>query len=213
VRKSYHVPYGTTATIEPNGFFGDQLVALKPAGPNARTYSPSDTLVSGRPTPQIGDVLARVDTIAANVVVLTASLRKQFSDANGFSEFRGTLHRADDLMKTLAKVASEQNDELKRTQVSLRRVGNAVDSARIDSTIRALSSAAASVTALATDIHETTVKLNSTLARLNDGPGSVGKLMSDSALYNRSVGLISRLDSLMTDFQKNPRKYIKLSIF
>jgi phospholipid/cholesterol/gamma-HCH transport system substrate-binding protein len=213
VRKNYKVPVGTTATIEPNGFFGDQLVALHPTGPNPRAYAADDTLLSGRPTPQIGDVLARVDTIASNVVVLTASLRKQFGEGNGLSQFRETLHKADGLMNDLSRLAKDQNAELTRTQVSLRRVGNAVDSAKVDSTIHALAGAANSVSALATDVHETTVKLNATLAKLSDGDGSASKLLNDPALFNDVRSLMVRLDSLTADFKKNPRKYIKLSIF
>ena len=213
VRKNYHVPLGTTATIEPNGFFGDQLVALHPNGPNPRTYAPDDTLLSGQATPSVGDVLARVDTIATNVVVLTAALRKQFADESGFSELRATLKRASALMTEISKVAEEQNAELSRTQASLRRVANAVDSSKVDSTIRALSAAATSVSTLAADVHETTLKLNATLAKLNDGPGSMAKLMNDPALYNDVRSLATRLDSLIADFKVNPRKYIKLSIF
>ena len=213
VRKNYRVPLGTTATIEPNGFFGDQLVALHPTGPNPRMYAPDDTLLSGQPTPQLADVLARVDTVAANVVVLTAALRRQFADADGFSELRGTLKRAGALMTDISKVAEQQNAELSRTQASLRRVANAVDSAKVDSTIRAITGAATSVSTLAADVHETTLKLNATLAKLNEGPGSMAKLMNDPALYNNVRSLATRLDSLIADFKVNPRKYIKLSIF
>ncbi len=213
VHNKYKVPVGTTATIEPNGFFGDQLVALHPTAPSRRTYAPNDTLLSGHPTPQIGDVLARVDTIAANLVVLTDALRKQFSDANGFSQLRSTMGKASDLMTTLSRVATEQNAELTRTQAALRRVTTFVDSTKLDSAIRSISGTAGSVTALASDLHETTLKLNITLAKLNEGQGSAGKLLSDAQLYDNVRGLVTRLDSLTADFKRNPRKYIKLSIF
>ena len=213
VRKNYKVPLGTTATIEPNGFFGDQLVALKPAGPNPRSYAQSDTLPSGRPTPQIGDVLARVDTIAGHLSALTAALNKQLVETGGLDEFRHAIRQSDALMAELRKVAADQNAELSRTQAALRRVATVVDSARIDSTIKALSGAATSVTTLAMDIRETTTRLNTTLAKIDNGPGSIGKLMNDPGLYNDVRGLVTRLDSLTADFKKNPRKYVKLSIF
>jgi hypothetical protein len=37
--------------------------------------------------------------------------------------------------------------------------------------------------------------------------------MNDPAMYNDVRALLQRLDSLTADFQKNPRKYIKFSIF
>ena len=213
VRKEYHIPLGTMATIEPNGFFGDQLVALHPDKPNPASFSPGDTLLSGHATPSIGDVLARVDTIAANFSVLTTSLKKEFVEANGFAELRKTVKSADAFMADLSKVAAEQNAELKQTQAALRKAVSAVDSVSIDSTLRAFKTAAANFNSLASDLTATSAKLNSTLDKVNSGPGSVGKLMNDPALYEDMRGLVARLDSLMADFKANPRKYIKLSIF
>lgn len=213
IRKRYKVPEGTTATIEPNGFFGDQLIALKPTKPSPRTYLPNDTLVSGHPTPQIGDVLARVDTIAANLSVLTTSLKKELVETGGFTEIRKALRSANDLMQELSRVVDVQNDELTKTQASLRRMASAVDSAQIDSTVKAYRSVATNAQALATDLRTTTSRLNATLDKIDHGEGSMGKLMNDPGLYSDVRGLVTRLDSLTADFKKNPKKYIKLSIF
>lgn len=213
IRKRYKVPEGTTATIEPNGFFGDQLIALKPTKPSPNTYAPNDTLLSGRPTPQIGDVLARVDTIAANLSVLAAALKKELVETGGFAEVRKTLRSANDLMQELSKVVEAQNDELTKTQSSLRRMASAVDSAQIDSTVKAYRSVAANAQALAADLRATTTRLNLTLDKVDHGEGTAGKLMNDPGLYSDVRGLVTRLDSLTADFKKNPRKYIKLSIF
>ena len=37
--------------------------------------------------------------------------------------------------------------------------------------------------------------------------------MNDPALYGDVRGTLQRLDSLMADLMKNPKKYVKLSIF
>jgi phospholipid/cholesterol/gamma-HCH transport system substrate-binding protein len=213
VRKNFKIPRGTTATIEPNGFFGDQLVALHPDRPNPDTFSPGDTLLSGRATPSVGDVLARVDTIAANISVLTAALKKDFVEANGFADLRHAVKTADVFMADLTKLAEQQNAELSKTQAALRKAASAVDSAQVDSTLRSFKAAATSMNNLAADLKETSARLGSTLDKVNSGPGSMAKLMNDPGLYNDVRGLVTRLDSLTADFKKNPRKYIKLSIF
>ena len=213
VRKEYRIPIGTTATIEPNGFFGDQLVALHPDKPNPVAFTPGDTLLAGRATPSIGDVLARVDTIAANVSGLTKSLNKQFVEANGFADLRHTVKTADAFMADLAKLADQQNAELTKTQIALRKAVSAVDSAAIDSTLRSARAAAANLSALATNLGVTSGKLNTTLDKLNTGQGSLAKLMNDPGMYDHAVSLMARIDSLTADFKANPRKYIKLSIF
>jgi len=213
VRKEYRIPRGTTATIEPNGFFGDQLVALHPDRPNPEKFNPGDTLLSGHATPSIGDVLARVDTIAANISVLTTSLKKDFVEANGIADLRHTVKTADAFMANLSKLAEDQNAELKRTQAAMRKAASAVDSAVIDSTLKSFKTAAANFSNLTTELKETSGKLSATLDKVNSGPGSMGKLMNDPTLYADVRSLTTRLDSLVADFKKNPRKYIKLSIF
>lgn len=213
IRKEYHVPLGTTATIEPNGFFGDQLIALHPDKPNLQSYAASDTILAGHPTPQIGDVLARVDTIAGRISVLTAALNKELVETGGFTEIRKAIRQSTDLMEELQKVAAEQNAELTKTQASVRRLANSVDSAQVDSTVKALRTTATNVTQLANELKVTTEKLNGVLQKVDSGPGTAGKLMNDPAMYNDVRALLQRLDSLTADFQKNPRKYIKFSIF
>ncbi|MFI5231501.1 MAG: MlaD family protein [Gemmatimonadales bacterium] len=213
VRKEYRIPLGTRATIEPNGFFGDQLVALHPDKPNPSSFSPGDTVLAGRATPSIGDVLARVDTIAGNLSVLTTSLKKEFVEANGFAELRKTVKSADAFMADLSKLASEQNAELTKTQAAARKALSAIDSTAIDSTLRSFRGAATNLNALTADIGATSAKLNATLEKLNNGPGSMAKLMNDPGMYDDVRRLVTRLDSLTADFKANPRKYIKLSIF
>jgi phospholipid/cholesterol/gamma-HCH transport system substrate-binding protein len=213
VRKEYRIPLGTTATIEPNGFFGDQLVALHPDKPNPASFSPGDTVLAGRATPSIGDVLARVDTIAGNLSVLTTSLKKQFVETNGFADLRHTVKTADVFMADLSTLIAEQRIEIAKTEAAARKALSAVDSAAIDSTLRSFKDAAANLNALATDMRATSAKLNTTLDKVNSGDGSMAKLMNDPALYAHVTMLVMRLDSLTADFKANPKKYIKLSIF
>jgi phospholipid/cholesterol/gamma-HCH transport system substrate-binding protein len=51
------------------------------------------------------------------------------------------------------------------------------------------------------------------LNKANSGRGSLGMLVNDTTMYTNTRNLIARLDSLVTDFQKNPKKYINLRIF
>ena len=88
-----------------------------------------------------------------------------------------------------------------------------MDSARIDSTLRAFSVAAGSVKSLADDLRATSARLDSLIDKASNGRGTTGRLMNDPGLYDDMRKSLQRIDSLMADFQKNPRKYIKLSIF
>ena len=50
-------------------------------------------------------------------------------------------------------------------------------------------------------------------ARLEAGGGALGRLIADSTLAIRAENAIAQLDSLLADMQRNPRRYVRLSIF
>jgi phospholipid/cholesterol/gamma-HCH transport system substrate-binding protein len=147
------------------------------------------------------------------VQALTQALRRELVDDGGLADVRKTVKNANALVESLGEIAKVQSAELTKTQESLRRLVNAVDSAEVANTVESLSSASANVSTLATDLRATTARLNGVLGKLEGTEGSAGMLMNDAGLYRDVRGLLQRLDSLTADFQKNPRKYIKLSIF
>ena len=213
VRKEYHVPHGTTAAIEPNGFFGDMLIALKPSKPSATAFAVNDTIPAGKPPTQLADVLSRVDTITANVARLTTVLNREFAEQSGLRELHATIVETRKLMVTLGAIAERQGIELTRTQQSLRRVANAVDSAKVDAMLQSLTDAGRNTSALATELKATSQRLDAVLAKVDNGKGSAAQLLNDDGLYRDTRALLQRLDSLTADFKKNPKKYVKLSIF
>jgi phospholipid/cholesterol/gamma-HCH transport system substrate-binding protein len=56
-------------------------------------------------------------------------------------------------------------------------------------------------------------RFNAILTKVESGDGSLTKLMNDPALYNDLRRVATRVDSLMLDLMKNPRKYLKFSVF
>lgn len=64
-----------------------------------------------------------------------------------------------------------------------------------------------------TDIRKFMESLNGLVDSLQDPDGSIGKLMSSDAVYNDIDSLLSDIDRLIKEIEKNPKKYIKISIF
>jgi phospholipid/cholesterol/gamma-HCH transport system substrate-binding protein len=213
INNDYKVPKSTTARIVPNGVFGDMMVAMTPGPMTSDDFASGDTIPAGPPSLGIGDVLARVDSIGRDVQAVTRALNQEFVESGGLAQLRQTVVKANELIGTLGTVAEVQSAELTRTQQALRKVVSAVDSAQVDSTVRAIAGASGAINTLATDLRGTTERLSAVIARLEGKEGSAGLLMNDAALYNDTRALLVRLDSLTADFQKNPRKYIKFSIF
>lgn len=212
IYRQYEVPRGVIAKVVPNGFFGDMMIAMQPSSAVEGVHAIGDTLV-GEKSVGVADVVTMVDSIARDVRGLTQALRSELVEKGGLADVRKTVTNANALIVSLGTIAEAQSAELSRTQESLRRLAGAVDSARVDSTVRALGALTSNVNLLTTDLRTTTTRLNGVLAKLEGTEGSAGMLMNDPGLYRDVRGLLSRLDSLTADFQKNPRKYINLTIF
>jgi phospholipid/cholesterol/gamma-HCH transport system substrate-binding protein len=213
VRNEYKIPKGTTAKIEPNGFFGDMLVALYPDKPTTNYFAVGDTIPAGKASPSVGAVLARIDTLGQHLTIISGAFKKEFVDENGLREMRTTLASANRMIASLQKVAEEQNAELTKTQAAFRKATSAVDSAQIASTIASIKDAAASFEELTATFKASAKGLDSMVTRATTGNGSMAKLINDPAMYSAFLSATTRLDSLMSEFQRNPRKFIKLSIF
>ncbi len=213
IYKKYKVPHGTTSKVAPNGVFGDMMVAMTPTIPTDDYYAEGDTVPAGAAMVGIGEVLTKVDSISQDVQALTKALRTELVDRGGLADVRRTVTSANALIASLGVIAEQQSAELTRTQQSIQRLANAVDASQVDSTLRGLRDVATNVNQLTTDLRGTTTQLNSVLAKLEKGDGSAGLLLNDAGMYRDVRGLLQRLDSLTLDFQKNPRKYINLTIF
>lgn len=213
VQQQYKIPAGTTASVQANGIFGDQLVALTPIKGAQGYIAAGDTVVTGAGSPGMSALLEKGDSIAINVRALTSEARGQFVDSGGIKDVRKTLADLTKLVAQLSAVTAEQSKQLTMTQQQVRRTLASVDSAKVDSTIVNLRATSASFEKLATELRSTNTRVQGLTDKLSNGQGTAGKLLNDPAVYARVDTLLLRLDSLAADIKKNPRKYINLKIF
>jgi phospholipid/cholesterol/gamma-HCH transport system substrate-binding protein len=214
VYENQRVPSGSVASIIPNGIFGDVQIALRAMnGPTGVMLAAGDTIPSSPGATGMGDVVARVDTIANNLNRLILALHGEVVDKRGIADARKAVQSADSMFRTIARLAQEQSRQLTSTQESLRRVATKLDSVPLDSAVRDLREASRHVVQLTDDFRATSTRLRNVLAKADSGQGAFAQLLNDPKLVNEIRSAVVRLDSLMTDFQKNPRKYIRVSIF
>jgi phospholipid/cholesterol/gamma-HCH transport system substrate-binding protein len=220
VGKEYKVPQGTVATVIPNGIFGDMAIALTPKGPNPLSIPPNDTMAVGPSSPGIAELTGKADSIATSVNLLTTALQKELVASGGVTDLRKAMGSSNALILNMNKlvsqfsaVAAEQNRQLTMTQASLRKATSGVDSAKIDSTLKNVRATTENLAMLSADFKATSAKLDSVIAKANNGPGSVGLALNDPGAYNDVRSLIQHMDSIMVDLKKNPKRYINLKVF
>ena len=213
IQDQYEVPKGTTAQVVPNGFFGDQAIALTPTTGSVDSFAEGDTVPLGAAAAGLTVLTARADTITRGVNAILGSARQQFVDSGGMLQMRHTLEAANRLVVQLAQIATLQSRELQSTIATVRSRAAAIDSAQVDSTVRALRAASANMATVTGELKSTSDHLNAVLAKVEKGEGTAAKLLNDPGLYNDLRKVLSRVDSLTADLKKNPKRYINLEIF
>jgi len=228
VDNQWKIPQGTTALVQNEGFFGDKSIALKPClrttalpkpGAPAPLCYPStfmpigDTIPAGAPAPSVDELIGRVDSMSTSLSTIVQAVRLQMVQEGGIKDLRQTIASTNALVVQLNQVAADQSRGLTLTLNTLRRSVSALDSTAIDSTVHNMQAASANMNALTKNLQETSTHLNSVMAKVETGNGTVARLLDDPGVYNELRGSLARLDSLLADVKANPKRYINVKVF
>ena len=212
ITSSQPIPKGSPASVVPNGIFGDVAVNFTPKAAGAK-YVEGDTVVSGPAAAGIAQLTAKADSITTSVAALTSAMNKELVAGGGLADLRMTLAGTNKLVGQLSSIASQQSTQLTETMTSLRRATSAIDSVKIDSTLSNLRTASGNMTSLTRSLDSTGRALNQIVAKVDSGNGSAAKLLNDPALFNDMHAVLGRMDSLIADIKKNPKRYINVKVF
>src|SRR6478672_9356417 len=213
IAKNYQVPITSKAAVIPNGIFGDQAVAVTPLKPDPRSFKPGDTIPIGPSTPGIAELTTKADSITRSVNAITTALEQQLVAQGGIRDLRNTIGATNRLVTEFAAIASEQSRQLTATMTSLRRATTAIDPAKVDSTLTNFRTTSANLAEMSAQLKVTSGKLDVIIAKVDSGNGSAAKLLNDPGVYNDVRTLLARMDSLVADIKKNPKRYINVKIF
>lgn len=213
-------------TIQPKTDATAQIVSLSLTGDVGIDFDPGRSatplakgqVVQGTQAKGFGDIAAnlsaRADTVLRGV--------QQLVDTQMVRQLRATSAAAQATLVAAQKTMELYGDpnrgptaELTRTMTQFRQLG-----LRLDSTLaspglqRALErsdSLTQSLNAMSAQFAVTGARLDSVLAKVQHGDGTLGKLASDSMLYHNIVRLTASLDTLMQDIKQHPGK-IQLTV-
>jgi len=225
IKKKYHVPTGSTATVQPVGIFGDVAVALTPAIPTPTTdLRAGDTVLAGVPIPGMGDILLRVDSIGESVLRMEHAMESDFIASGGLKDLRKATASALALSNELEHVTATQSENLTLTMASFRqtaaqfsqsaqRMSNLLDSAAVDSTLKSLRTTSANAARITAGLDSGVRQMRHVLSQVDSGRGSLGLFLRDSSFYTSTTDAVKQFQALLDDLEKHPRKYLSFSIF
>jgi phospholipid/cholesterol/gamma-HCH transport system substrate-binding protein len=114
------------------------------------------------------------------------------------------LSASGDLTKTLASLQqfseglNAKTGSLQTTITHLEEITGELKDAHLDS--------------LVMNLNKLSTGFSNIASSIENGEGTVGKLINEESLYQQIDQLVSDLDSLITDVNENPKKYVSFSL-
>jgi phospholipid/cholesterol/gamma-HCH transport system substrate-binding protein len=207
-----------TATIVSVSLVGDYAVDVNP-GTGAPL--PRGTVIMGTRevglTEQAAGMTGRIDTILTG---FQAMVRPEMVERleRTMENLQGTLAAAQQTMALYGNPNRGPTAELTRTMAQFRELGLRLDSTlanpALQSALSRSDSLVQNLSTMSQAFAATGNRLDSLLASINAGEGTLGKLATDSTFYWNMTRAMASFDSLLAEIKRNPGKIpIQVRIF
>ena len=212
VSKEYNIPTDSKAMMFSAGLMGGKSIEIQ-LGEAAEYLKNGDSI-------QTGVTLDMFDTLANELGDIKVKVADLLDNLN--QTISGVDSLIDDNSKNLTKTVANLNAvmaDLKKSNI----IGN------IDGFCATLNQNGAKLDSIITDINSVTHALNeqqsgeklaqaisevnTLLAKINSGSGSIGNLVSDEKLYKELAQASQNLSALLADLKENPKRYINVTVF
>jgi phospholipid/cholesterol/gamma-HCH transport system substrate-binding protein len=162
----------------------------------------------------------KVDLIVRNLELTMANMSKLTNSMNALAVNSNTnvnilLNNLNKITKNLADNNEQISSLLKNLNTSSQQIASADLSKTIKNTDAMLINSNEAVKKLDSTIaasKKSMDELNTLLVKLNDGGGSLGKLINDKKLYDNLESTSKNLSLLLQDLRLNPKRYLNVSL-
>ena len=69
------------------------------------------------------------------------------------------------------------------------------------------------IKAMASNLESTLESFDAVMKKIDQGEGSIGKLLNDEKLYDNLEAASKELEELLRDLKENPKRYLHISVF
>ncbi len=220
IEEGYQIPKGSIAVLKSSGVLGGKFIEIQKS--NSTEMVQHQGTIKGVFEQGMMDTFAEEGEKLSNdisasirgVERLVTSLNETLSEENkenisgivkDLKSTTGSLNsliqkRQDDLdaMITEAKSTLENLDDL-----------SSENKEKLTSLINNLEATSVELEKLSGGLNETNLTLNEVLTKINDGEGTLGRMVNDPSLYNNIDSLSVNLNQLIKNINDNPGQYLK----
>ena len=221
VERSISVPYGSVTEVAGIDALGGVRVDLTlghrgnppiPPGGRIRT-APDGKDMLGELTRRGPELADKADSVLTNLDATLSATSDLLG--NPTSDLRRTIGALRGTATALERTIQSESEHLAGILENLEGISGSFRSA-LDAQGDSLSYAVAdmrssmnSLDELMTSLKTTTARLDAVAAKIEEGDGTLGKLINDDRLYNHLDSAVVNLNQILVDFKKQPRRYLR----
>ena len=222
ISNDFQLPVGTTAKIVNIDIMGTKGIdIIRPKTVNGY-YGNGDTLrsaIDGGIVDQILDfVMPMKDDLAGFLTTSDSVMHalNQLLNEKNLNNLSHSLEGLNDVATHLSKNANSIDSIMRNFDKAARMLGrNTGTLERAIANFATVSDTLAGLELSKTlsEAQEALKKANRLLATINEGNGTAQKILTNDSLYNNLEEATVRINRILDEFEKHPKKYINLSIF
>jgi phospholipid/cholesterol/gamma-HCH transport system substrate-binding protein len=215
------LPADTRAAIEAAGFLGQVGVSLRPG-------STADNLASGDTIPAVATtgLTQLAEQLGSQADQVLARTQRLMSDSvigsieTGAGAFAGTMSELEEMLDRQSATLERLIENLSAMSASLE---GATDGPELERTVQNIDSLTARLAAASAQFEATSESLDSILRKIDEGEGSMGRLVNDPVLHDKMVAAMENMQAateeiglLTKDVREHPERYLagmKFSVF
>lgn len=216
VEEEFDFSKNSEAQLYEAGLIGGKAIAIIPAFDNAEnavkgTYLKGTVkvglseLVNQRLTPlqeKLETTFVSADSLLTNINSVfddrtKANLKNSIAELNTtISSFKNTSESLNDLVSRNKSNLESTLNNVENISGNLSKITDSIAKSNLAETIQSLQS--------------TISNFNNILIKIENGEGSIGKLMQDEGLYNNLESATKEMEALLKDIKLHPKRYFRI---
>ena len=161
---------------------------------------------------QIGPVKDKVEVLLENANKLIENLNATL-DATTQKKLKASIASLEITMSEFSQISKNTNEILSENKSKLNTTLSNFEKTSDNLNTMTTSLEKANLGATVKKLEATLSNVNGILANLEQGKGSLGKLLNDDAMYTNLTKTSKELELLLQDLRLNPTRYVNVSVF
>lgn len=221
IDKKVKIPKTTVAEIYNADFMGTKAVRLLFEGSNV-SASRGDTLMAAMAPSMLDNISPITKKVDVALQELTQTLVNinTILDAQTIEDLKSTMTNLNSSTRAASYMLNQNKDKVSLVVDQANLLVTSLNSTAADlkviaKNVRGISDSLSvkQINSLLANLESSSSDLKQVMKQINSKESSLGKLIYDPGLHNQLLHLSGSLDSLAMDLKKNPKRYVKLSLF